>query len=296
MPLNRYKWTYVRPNGGTSKVGLLHNPKKGHLLIYCDLKVLLVDNKVFGSDAYSFFLDDELCVIHLDRDKEGQFTYRFEIDTKSDTPLNRERKKTNRKNILYSLLSVLGLATFVGLVIVVGYFYNQYIDSQELKTYPAYADAQVYVRQDGDRYLAFAMFSDSIDSYYQKIGYFDTPKPIFKNGFPLQEGDQFKVKYAKPNPANNILLYDTPSKTQIKKYHAAAFQQYQTFYPTYSEAYCNCVLKIAYDLKAVEGYALFYHLKTLPSENAKYNKKNYEEFTESAAFLDKEVDCWGDKF
>ena len=294
--MNRVKWTYISPKGGQSKVGLLHNPKKGHLLIYCDFKIVLVDQKVFNPDAYSFFLDEELCKIHLEQNTQGQFSYRFEIDKQSDTPLNRERKKTDRKNIIYSVLAFVGLAAFVGLIVIVGYFNNRYVDAQELKKYPAYTDASVYLRQEGERYLAFVMFSDSINAYYKKIGYFNNPNPTFKNGFPLTEGDQFRVKYAEPNPSNNEVQYDQPSKEQIKKYHALALQQYQAFYPAYSKTYCNCVLNIAYDLKAVDGYALFYHIKTLPSENAKYNKRYYEEFTESKPFLDREVDCWSYKF
>ena len=114
----------------------------------------MVDRKAFEPDTYTFFVDDELCKIHLELNDKGQFAYRFEIDTTSDTPLNQARKKTNRKNIIHSLLAILGIAALLGAVIGIGYFYNQYVDAKELNKYAAYTEATIHTRMNDGRRLS----------------------------------------------------------------------------------------------------------------------------------------------
>ena len=131
----------------------------------------MVDRKVFEPDTYTFFVDDELCKIYLELNNQGQFVYRFEIDTESDTPLNQARKKDNRKNIIYSLLTFFGIALLLGVLVGSGYFYNQYVDAKELKKYAAYTEATIHTRISDGRRLAFYAFTDSTgyNAFYKKI-------------------------------------------------------------------------------------------------------------------------------
>ena len=89
--MNHYTWTYIGGAGRNYRVGLFHGNKTGHVLIYVGAKIVTIDFKVFDSKTYTFFIDDELCNIRLERRGSKMFFF-FEIDQKTDTPRNRKRK------------------------------------------------------------------------------------------------------------------------------------------------------------------------------------------------------------
>ena len=64
-------------------------------MAYVDQKVIIVDFNIRDSKDYTFFINDELCAIKLER-KKDQMHYHFEIDKHADTPRNRARKKIEK--------------------------------------------------------------------------------------------------------------------------------------------------------------------------------------------------------
>ena len=52
----------------------------------------MLDFRVLKSKEYSFFIDDELCELTIEK-KGDHFFYSFEFNRKADTPLNRAIKK-----------------------------------------------------------------------------------------------------------------------------------------------------------------------------------------------------------
>ena len=109
--MNKAKWVYISGKGKRNIIGVLHSPRLGHFIIYCDKKIILAERKVFKPTSFSFFIDDELCIISTNI-INGKFKYQIQFDTQTETPLNKVRKKINKKNIRYSLLAFLGL--FIG--------------------------------------------------------------------------------------------------------------------------------------------------------------------------------------
>ena len=67
---------------------------------------MFIDFNVLQNKKYSFFINDELCDIHVERPK-NQFAYGFEIDQKTHTPRNVNRKKQERKDLINSLIFIL---------------------------------------------------------------------------------------------------------------------------------------------------------------------------------------------
>ncbi len=289
--MNKFKWTFVNPSGGHNIVGVMHDVKKGHFAIHCDKKFILADKDVFDSNIYTFFVDDELCKIEVKK-INGKFAYQFIIDKKTNTPLNKARKKLNQKNILYSILTVAGIVLVVALFMIGGRAMNDYLKGKKIEEHGVTTIAVMKMVGADQKYQYYYHFTDSVQNYYYHYGAYETKNPMLKNGFPLQAEDAFEVIYASIDPNANRLEIFNPTENQLNKYQQLALQQYRTYYPIYKEAYCNCVLDIAKKQKGVEGLALFYHLNTLPKTNKAYNKVKYEQYIDTEAFLDAEVDCW----
>ena len=76
--MNRFNWTYVADKGVKHHVGLMHGAESGHLLVYCDAKIILIDFEILEDKKYSFFIDEQLCEISIEKIK-GQFYYSFEV-------------------------------------------------------------------------------------------------------------------------------------------------------------------------------------------------------------------------
>ncbi len=114
--MGQLTWTYVDDDGFSHKVGLYHGDKTGHLMVYCNTRIVVIDFGVQSSKNYTFFIDEELCDIAIE-ENEGAFSYSFTIDQKTDTPRNRGRRKMLKSQLKQSLL--LGVAFVAAISIVV---------------------------------------------------------------------------------------------------------------------------------------------------------------------------------
>jgi hypothetical protein len=118
--MSQFTWTYIDDDGLQHTVGLFHGDATGHLLIYCNTRIVVIDFCVTTSKNYSFFINDELCDIAVE-EKEGKFLYGFRVDEITDTPRNRGRRKMireeHRQTLLLSLAFLLVLAVVVFLVL-----------------------------------------------------------------------------------------------------------------------------------------------------------------------------------
>jgi len=118
--MSQFAWTYIGDNGALHRVGLFHGDETGHLMIYCNTRIVVIDFGVTTSKNYSFFINDELCDIAIE-EKEGKFSYGFRVDEVTDTPRNRGRRKMIRAEhrqtfyIILTFLLILSLTVFFAL-------------------------------------------------------------------------------------------------------------------------------------------------------------------------------------
>jgi tRNA A-37 threonylcarbamoyl transferase component Bud32 len=52
--MSQFTWTYIRDNGALHRVGLFHGDETGHLMIYCNTRIVVIDFGVTTSKNYSF--------------------------------------------------------------------------------------------------------------------------------------------------------------------------------------------------------------------------------------------------
>lgn len=113
--MSQFTWTYIDDNGYRHRVGLFHGDHTGHLLIYCNTRIVVIDFSVTSSKNYSFFINDELCDIAIE-EQDGKFSYGFKVDEITDTPRNRGRRKMiqlQHRQTLFIALAFLVVLTLI---------------------------------------------------------------------------------------------------------------------------------------------------------------------------------------
>lgn len=96
--MSQMTWTLIADDGSRHKIGLFHGNKTGHLLVYCNTRIVIIDFNVSTSKNYSFFINDQLFDLVIE-EKEGKFSYGFKSDQITDTPYNLAQRKVVRKQI-----------------------------------------------------------------------------------------------------------------------------------------------------------------------------------------------------
>ena len=112
------QWTYLDDYGGQHRVGLFHGKNTGHLMIYINGRVVVIDFNVLQSKSYSFLIEDELCDLHV-KNTNGKFAYDLAIDRKANTPGNIRRRKRERRDTIGSV--IFGVC-FLSLIIITVFF------------------------------------------------------------------------------------------------------------------------------------------------------------------------------
>jgi hypothetical protein len=117
--MSQFTWTYIDDNGYRHRVGLFHGDNTGHLMIYCNTRIVVIDFSVTSSKNYSFFINDELCDIAVE-EQDGKFAYGFKVDEITDTPRNRGRRKmlrTEHRQTFLAAVAFLGLLALILLLV-----------------------------------------------------------------------------------------------------------------------------------------------------------------------------------
>ena len=116
-------WIFVGDEARRFNIRMMHGLKNGEFLLYCNNQLLCFDEKVFGTAKYSFFLEDELCEVQLDRQGDF-FHYSFHINKKAKTMRNKARSaqdKVHQRQMFYFF----GILV---LLVVAGLFAARYMD------------------------------------------------------------------------------------------------------------------------------------------------------------------------
>ncbi len=287
-------WVFLDSFGGRHKVGLYHGDRSGHVMIHCNLKVMQVDFSVKDSKMYSFFIEDELCEVILDK-KDGVFGYEFRVNKKADTPRNQDRRALEGKTRKYMAFTVAGLV----LVLATAFFGLQWFGKrQEAKRMASTSIVSKYSKKnmgrlasEGKRTVARLHLALSEKPGEQKITYtllavdslmeqgdFTVAKmsPILlPSGFPFSEDDEFEAIYLPTDPQVHRVDFFQPTRSTTTTYLRFATQAEQKNNPAVSPEKNICrVLTSAEKMGWISLGHFIFQDKT-PEENGRYNLESY---------------------
>jgi hypothetical protein len=252
-------WVYLDNAGKSHRVGMYHGNKTGHVLIYCDLKVVQVDFSVKETTYYSFFIEEELCEVHIVREKDGWFGYEFKINKKIDTPLNQRRKSVLRSERKQFAVGIGIMLLFIGCLLV----FNQYqrqkriTDSTSERSILGLLNPS-QVRQLQQRGLPCTATFVTLEENGRPIAYYkikaadstiingkvENPnggKIYLPSGYVLGNQHTFKGQYLPENPIVHRVNFYAPDSTTIKAYTQEAIQIDQLLHPEKNTEYSRCL-------------------------------------------------------
>lgn len=289
-------WTYVGDVGVSQKVGLLHGQKTGHLIIYCGKKILIVDFKVRHSKTYSFFINDELCEVILER-KGDTMHYSFNIDKKTDTPRNRARKKLERKYDIQTFLFFAVLFAAIAAFFMAANSFVKKPNADDLLSemlLKRETIGEVLIDYENNQPSAISYhFVVQNDGYSVESNLSDTSLIILKNGMPLESGDEFMVEYSLNDPKQNSINYDRPTKKQLIKYRERVIEKHKKLHPDLPTYLVQCIVDVVYELNGLKGFSDFYFQDFSPAQNPRNNSSTYLKLTRDVPFNETmERKCW----
>ncbi|MBK7475922.1 MAG: hypothetical protein IPI11_07865 [Haliscomenobacter sp.] len=121
-------WTLNTGNGRQHLIGLYHGEESGHLAVYCNNQIILVDFHVRAEKRFSFFVDEELCELTILPAAVRGFQYQLVLNEQADTPRNQRRKalaaaqEKDRKEWIWRLVFGLAAVLFVLALILLAFF------------------------------------------------------------------------------------------------------------------------------------------------------------------------------
>ena len=293
--MNHYSWTYLGDNGRNYKVGLMHSPKSGHLVIYIGSKIVQIDFKVFESKDYSFFIEEELVHINLER-RGNEMYFTFNIDKKVDTPRNRFRHALERKYFYHLLLFIAGMGLLVSGVVIWGRNAKK-SETERLEEMLARGSEETV-----GRVLVKRIDSNRSEISYQFVAGNQTitshsllqsePLILLVNPMPLELGDEFRVRYSPRKPDVNQMLFSEPTPHQIEVYKQRAAAKHDQLNPNVPPGMTNCFVQTAFEYDSLRALADIYFQATKPGYNLEHNLETYAQLTSNSSFLDKmEANC-----
>jgi hypothetical protein len=302
-------WQFVSNTGHKHKIGLYHGDSTGHLLIYCDAKVVKVDFSIKKQEEYSFFVDDEFCKVTIYPEPNGSFTYGFEVDKQADTPLNQARKLDVRKN--NKLLWGLG----IGAVFLIGLFffgaraYQRHLSQENsgwagvvyfpnksvataLHNSGIKTQAVFFAKPEGNR-VAYRFVTTTGEEISGSIQAPDGPILILPNGFELHGNDTYQVRYDKANPSQHLVDFLAPTPEQVKRFADRALAVEQRKPDQKSLRASACFVQTVLEERGWEHLQHVINQFVPPSANATFNSDSYLRLCRSPDFERvHQTKCW----
>ncbi len=273
----QFNWTYVSDTGRQHVVGLFHGERTGHLLVHCNSRVLLIDFHVLQSKNYSFFIDEELFNLNLER-KENRFYYNFEINKEADTPHNLKRRKTEQKHLKHGLALLGVLALFVALIFFGLRYHHNNPDNAERGALldengrPAIARIDFSPNGTGPVSVRYAYVAEG--RAYE--GASRLSSTLLDNGMLLEPGDEFVLHYAAGRPSVHEIDFQHPTEQQVLRYRQRSFERHAQLHPQLSDERLNCILDVLFELRGVKAYADLYFQDVPAYRYRRHNKETYQ--------------------
>lgn len=264
--MNQFTWTFVDDFGSRNVVGIAHGAETGHLVVYCNSNIILIDFKVLNDYDYSFFIGDELFNLEIRAERKGKFSYSCKIDKKANTPRNKVRQQQDKKHWKQILALIGGLFAFVFFCSFGAMYLNQqsnYIDQETLL-----ADAgklgtvRIYVDYENQK-LQHQYVANG-KPFVKSLPFPETTPIVLENGLTLENEATFQIRYLPANPYVYHIEYSQPTDNQLNKWLKQALELQKELYPKRTEAYHNCLVKLAYEQQQLSGLSRILNQKKSP--------------------------------
>jgi len=116
--MSQSNWVYSDQLGQRYEIGLYHGQSSGHLIVYCNWKVILIDFNVLNTKSYSFYFGEELCHLTIER-AEDTYQYSFQQSDETLISIQNHNKKLWRTDLAKAIVAFLISLILIGSLIYV---------------------------------------------------------------------------------------------------------------------------------------------------------------------------------
>ena len=81
--MSEARWTFYDPHSGPQTMGLYHGDQSGHVVVYHNNSIIVVDFEILESKTYSIHFNDSLITLGIEREG-NQFDYSFKCKSLID--------------------------------------------------------------------------------------------------------------------------------------------------------------------------------------------------------------------
>ena len=113
-------WTYYDPSHGKQTVGVYHGDDSGHLVVYCNNRVIMIDFKVKQSKSYSFYINKSLIELKLEKNA-GTFDHDFN-NTLPKSEIEIVKSVSSIKVFLFCFLILFAIVSLIN-ILIFAFFY-----------------------------------------------------------------------------------------------------------------------------------------------------------------------------
>jgi hypothetical protein len=291
--LSQFNWTVVGQHGKKYQIGLYHGNRSGHLMVYCNRKVMLIDFSVLESKTYTFFLDEELCELSLERHGD-HFRYGLNLNKEADTPLNRRRKILDKQNAIKAGLFLGGILLFIGLLITGIHYFQTHQPAEKIEERLLTAGRSTLVhlsKPDNSQVWTYFYVVDNTSYSFKKTNQQlekDFPYPL-----PLQNGDEFQILYDASNPNIHRIVWDQPTEKVVERLASFLRPLLKEWHPEKTTREINCQLEVAYELEGLDGFSDLYQQNEPDSSENDFNQNSYLRLIRSESYQNLYAEkCW----
>ncbi len=270
-------------NGKQYHVGLYHGEISGHVVIHSGGKVIMADFSVTESRTYSFFLEDDLCEVRLEKGPAG-FSYACIINREVDTPLNREIKSRDRRYWKQTLWWGGGSMLLIAIISILATRWPTATRLQEEILRLKYRDGRettATLSYDAGKGKWALVYNSYFRRHQVELEWpRDTVTPA---GWPLQSGDVFLLYHSADFPELFFIDLAQPDEVQMGRYRSAAEARHYALHPELKLQQIKCEVLAAEKLKGAYG------LRLIHEQSVK--RGAYQEIVLLKAFQDVVRDC-----
>lgn len=248
------------------------------MVVYCNNEVIAIDFGVKESGLYSFFIEEDLCEIRIER-KRGKFKYSFGSNQQVDTPFNRLRRKWLRLQKVQKTIAAVIVSLFAaGMVITMLHQWqrNRHTEEKSVLYVGQRTTARLRI-EPGEKGAPQAVFSYVADGRILEGRVPLPPDLTTGNGLPLENGDEFSVYYLPRRPRIYAVHWNEPMPELMDQYRQRVLQRLKTLQPGLSDAEAGCLLDVVYEVEGLSGWADLWWQNAPPQQNTSHNSEAYEE-------------------
>jgi hypothetical protein len=290
-------WTLIDNQSRPQKVGLYHGDSSGHLVIYCNMKMVQVDFNVKESRTYSFFIEDEFCEVSIIKTKDGRFEYACTINKTVDTPLNQARKVVKKKENVRLRWFGLGTGILLAALLTLMFYYDGVQQQKQIdavfitSTYSESAlsritkkglrtTATLYVVGNAQR--RHILYSFDTQNNIRISGEYHLPDStsayLLPTGFTPQTGYVFEAVYLPDKPQQHYISLLRPDKNTQRNFVEQAIAIEHTAHPERTRAYNACLVQTAFEIAGWESMPYFMHQHQQAAVSPRFNRDSYLRF------------------